>query len=77
MAGSNYLPQLLAWVDRENLPDYLGGTSTATLIDDAGPWQDPAIVAEVCSPASTLSQHTFMFPGARPVHWSPLSPVQG
>ncbi|KAK9798606.1 hypothetical protein WJX73_008330 [Symbiochloris irregularis] len=47
VAGGNYLPQLLHWVDKDNLPDYLGGTSTATLIDDAGPWQDAAIMAEV------------------------------
>ena len=46
VAGTNFLPQLLAWVGKENLPDYIGGTSTATLIDDAGPWQDPAIIAE-------------------------------
>ena len=47
MAGANYLPQLLHWVERDNLPDYLGGASTATLIDDAGPWQDPVLMAEV------------------------------
>ena len=34
-------------MDRENLPEYLGGTSTGTLLDDAGPWQDPAVVAEI------------------------------
>ena len=50
VAGTNFLPQLLAWVDKDNLPDYLGGTSTATLIDDAGPWQDPAFIAEAFPP---------------------------
>lgn len=48
VAGTNFLPQLLNWVDRDNLPDYLGGTSSATLLDDAGPWQDANLIAEVC-----------------------------
>ena len=36
-------------MDKANLPEYLGGTSRATLLDDAGPWQDPKIVAEINS----------------------------
>ena len=47
LCGTNYLPSLLQWVDKENLPEYLGGTSTATLLDDAGPWQDPQILSEI------------------------------
>ena len=43
----DYMPSLLKWVDPENLPRYLGGTSDATLIDDAGPWNDPQIRAEI------------------------------
>lgn len=43
----DYLPSILKWVDPENLPRYLGGTSDATLIDDAGPWNDPQIRAEI------------------------------
>ena len=43
----DYLPSLLKWVEPENLPRYLGGTSDATLIDDAGPWNDPQIRAEI------------------------------
>ena len=59
VAGTSFLPQLLNWVDKENLPDYMGGTSTATLIDDAGPWQDAAIVAEVSLPSTAAVQlHT-------------------
>ena len=38
---------LLEWVDADSLPEYLGGTSKATLLDDAGPWQDPKILAQV------------------------------
>lgn len=47
MCPKDYLPSLLKWVDPENLPRYLGGTSDATLIDDAGPWNDPQIRAEI------------------------------
>lgn len=43
----DYLPSLLKYIDPENLPRYLGGTSDATLIDDAGPWNDPQIRAEI------------------------------
>ena len=32
-------PALLRWVAPENLPEYLGGQSAATLLDDSGPWQ--------------------------------------
>ncbi|DBA77767.1 hypothetical protein WJX77_009166 [Trebouxia sp. C0004] len=43
----DFLPSLLKWIEPENLPRYLGGTSDATLIDDAGPWNDPQIRAEI------------------------------
>ncbi|KAL3132182.1 hypothetical protein ABBQ32_008786 [Trebouxia sp. C0010 RCD-2024] len=43
----DFLPSLLKYIDPENLPRYLGGTSDATLIDDAGPWNDPQIRAEI------------------------------
>lgn len=38
---------LLQHIDRENLPEYLGGTSKATLLDDAGPWNDQALIDEI------------------------------
>ncbi len=41
------MPALLHWVEKENLPEYLGGTSKATLLDDVGPWQDPRLIAEI------------------------------
>ena len=43
----DYVPALLKWIPAENLPEYLGGQSKATLLDDAGPWNDPAVVAEI------------------------------
>ncbi|KAK9819593.1 hypothetical protein WJX72_000104 [[Myrmecia] bisecta] len=43
----DYLPALLHWVDADCLPEYLGGTSKATLLDDKGPWNDPDTVAEI------------------------------
>eukprot|EP01026_Neomeris_dumetosa_P016848 TRINITY_DN16432_c0_g1_i1.p1 TRINITY_DN16432_c0_g1~~TRINITY_DN16432_c0_g1_i1.p1 ORF type:complete len:492 (+),score=55.57 TRINITY_DN16432_c0_g1_i1:112-1587(+) len=39
--GKNYLPSLLEYVDVDSIPQYLGGTSNYTLVDDVGPWNDP------------------------------------
>lgn len=47
MCPRDYTPTLLRWVDKENLPTFLGGTSNATLLDDAGPWNNRDIIAEV------------------------------
>lgn len=44
---SNYLPTLARWVDMDSIPEYLGGTSKGSLIDDVGPWNDPRLVAEI------------------------------
>ena len=44
--SKDYTKALLEWVDPECLPEYLGGTSKATLLDDVGPWQDPKILAQ-------------------------------
>ncbi|GAB4823183.1 hypothetical protein N2152v2_010229 [Parachlorella kessleri] len=44
---SNYLPTLLRWADIENIPEYLGGKSRGSLLDDVGPWKDPALTAEI------------------------------
>ena len=43
----DYLPALLKWIDEDNLPTYLGGKSKATLLDDSGPWNDPALIAQI------------------------------
>jgi hypothetical protein len=43
----DYTPVLLQYIERENLPEYLGGTSKATLLDDAGPWNDQALIDEI------------------------------
>jgi hypothetical protein len=45
--SKDYQKTLLDWVEPGSLPDYLGGTSRATLLDDAGPWQDAGIVADI------------------------------
>lgn len=47
MCPRDYTTALLRWVDKENLPTFLGGTSNATLLDDAGPWNNKDIIAEV------------------------------
>ncbi|KAK9819422.1 hypothetical protein WJX74_001938 [Apatococcus lobatus] len=43
ICGRNYTQDLLRWVDAENLPEYLGGTSKSTLLDDTGPWNNDAV----------------------------------
>lgn len=45
-------------MDKESLPEYLGGTSKATLLDDAGPWQDPALIAEIDAEWNALTGAT-------------------
>ncbi|KAL4423645.1 hypothetical protein ABPG75_000946 [Micractinium tetrahymenae] len=47
VAPSDYMKLLLKYVDAENIPEYLGGKSKGSLIDDVGPWKDPAILALV------------------------------
>ena len=37
---SDFLPVLKEWVEVENIPSYLGGTSRGSLIDDVGPWRE-------------------------------------
>jgi hypothetical protein len=41
---TNYQKDLLEWVAPENLPEWLGGTSRGTLLDDCGPWSDPEVL---------------------------------
>ena len=41
--GNKYQDQLLKYVDKENLPDFFGGTCHCTggcLFDNAGPWKE-------------------------------------
>lgn len=44
---SNYTKDLLEWIDPENLPEWLGGKSQGTLIDDIGPWSDPEVLRKL------------------------------
>ncbi|CAD7701982.1 unnamed protein product [Ostreobium quekettii] len=43
----DYMPCLKKWIDEENIPEYLGGKSKGTLIDDVGPWHSEEPVREV------------------------------
>lgn len=44
---SDYLPILKKWIDVENIPAYLGGKSSGSLIDDIGPWNDVEMIEEI------------------------------
>ncbi len=41
------MPQLSKWVEVESIPEFLGGRSHGTLIDDVGPWSDPEVLDKV------------------------------
>ena len=57
MCPKDYLPALLEWIDIENIPEYLGGKSHGTLVDDLGPWKDPEhIRALAADQVSTLGE---------------------
>eukprot|EP00887_Chlorella_sp_A99_P007107 scaffold2.g7107.t1 len=47
VAPTDYMKVLQKWIDIDCIPEYLGGTSKGSLIDDVGPWKDPATHAEV------------------------------
>ena len=37
----DYLPKLLEWIPRENLPDFFGGTDTSCdFVTEKGPWAE-------------------------------------
>ena len=42
--GANYLDTVCKYVDKEQLPDWLGGSCTEPLEKDFGPWNDFEIV---------------------------------
>lgn len=41
---SDYRKDLLEWIDADSLPEWLGGRSKGTLLDDVGPWSDPEVL---------------------------------
>lgn len=47
VAPTNYMPVILKYADEECIPEYLGGKSKASLLDDVGPWNDVRIVSEI------------------------------
>ena len=47
VCSSDYLSELTRWVAPENIPQYLGGKSQGSLLDDVGPWHDEALRAEI------------------------------
>ena len=55
VCSTKYAPALLEWIDAASLPEYLGGTSKGTLLDDVGPWQDPRLIAEIDADAGRVA----------------------
>jgi len=47
VAPSDFLPVVLKYADAECIPEYLGGKSKASLLDDIGPWNDGNLIAEI------------------------------
>lgn len=35
------------WIDEDSIPEYLGGKSKGTLLDDIGPWNNPELISEL------------------------------
>jgi len=55
----DYLPSLLQWIDIENIPEYLGGKSRGTLVDDLGPWKNPDLLKQLSAEqASSLDEES-------------------
>ncbi len=50
ICGRDYVRDLKVWIDDENLLEYLGGSSKGTLLDDVGPWSDPAVLTKLGLP---------------------------
>lgn len=49
---ADYMKVLTRWAVPENIPTYLGGLSQGSLIDDIGPWEDPAMMARIDAEAA-------------------------
>lgn len=47
VAPTDFLPVVLKYADAECIPEYLGGKSKASLLDDIGPWNDENLIAEI------------------------------
>lgn len=43
----DYMSVLRKWIDEDSIPEYLGGKSKGTLIDDCGPWRPDPLVKEL------------------------------
>lgn len=73
VASSNYMPELLKYVDIENIPAYLGGKSKGSLVDDVGPWQIPQLVAEVEAEAAARDGRAVATPKSTTDEGTPLA----
>lgn len=47
ICGTNYMKDLLEWVEMDSIPSWLGGQSNGTLLDDVGPWSDREVLKKL------------------------------
>ena len=56
--GTSYQAALLQYIDKDNLPEYLGGNSKATLLDDVGPWKDQKLIDQIEADYRAAGSHS-------------------
>lgn len=49
---------MLEWIDIKNIPEYLGGESKGTLVDDLGPWKNPELLRELAMEQSSIDEES-------------------
>ncbi|GIL98488.1 hypothetical protein Vretimale_3847 [Volvox reticuliferus] len=62
--GPNYMDALLKHMEIDAIPEFLGGNSTGTLLDDVGPWNNAELMARLQIDLEALRQgrHTQTHP---------------
>jgi len=67
----DFLPSLRKWINEEDIPEYLGGRSKGTLIDDVGPWRSPELVKEMETERIVLTEGDASAMSPRQDDWMP------
>lgn len=74
---SDYKKDLLEWIDADNLPDWLGGRSKGTLLDDVGPWSDPDVLRRMEGQSTVAAKALKRMSSAVPAAVSAVSGSEG